>query len=84
MYHSAYTGPGRDGAQEGGTAPVAGKAQKQEESSRAKHPWVSRGSGMENRAAGCSVCPTGKTRRSPGFRTLGGSASWNSAPAKPQ
>lgn len=33
MYHSAYTGPGRDGAQEGGTAPVAGKAQKQEEES---------------------------------------------------
>lgn len=32
VYHSAYTGPGRDGAQEGGTGPVAGKAQKQEES----------------------------------------------------
>lgn len=38
MYHSAYTGPGRDGAQEGGTAPVAGKAQKQEESMSSKAP----------------------------------------------
>lgn len=83
MYHSAYTGPGRDGAQEGGSC-----CRKSSEAGgkhcQAKHPWVCKGSGMEKGAAGCSVCPTAKTRRSPGFRTLGGSASWDSAPAKPQ
>lgn len=36
MHHCAYTGPGRGGAQEGGTGPVAGKAQKQEGSTGSK------------------------------------------------